>query len=185
MVTPGRTRTEGHKGHRGGPHGHGCPRGATHRTDTRGAPVSGSPPAYVVDLSAPCPPPPAGAPMSDPSADGAGNIGPRPAAPEARGVRLVVVLLSLTVVSGLIDAVTYLRLGHVFTANMTGNVVVLGFAAAGAPGFSIPHTLTSLCCFVAGATAGGRTTVRLSDGPRRAWARAVFGAEAILTAACA
>ena len=46
-------------------------------------------------------------------------------------------LLGLTVVSGLIDAVSYLGLGHVFTANMTGNVVVLGFAAAGAPGFSV------------------------------------------------
>ncbi|WP_260604231.1 DUF1275 domain-containing protein, partial [Streptomyces sp. WAC00469] len=42
--------------------------------------------------------------------------------PEARGLRLVVVLLALTVVSGLIDAVSYLGLEHVFTANMTGNV---------------------------------------------------------------
>lgn len=74
--------------------------------------------------------------------------------PEARGLRLVAVLLGLTVVSGLIDAVSYLGLGHVFTANMTGNVVVLGFAAAGAPGFSVPHTLTSLCCFLLGAVAG-------------------------------
>ena len=44
-------------------------------------------------------------------------------------------LLVLTVVSGLIDAVSYLGLGHVFTANMTGNVVIAGFALAGAPGF--------------------------------------------------
>ena len=43
-------------------------------------------------------------------------------------------LTVLTVVSGMVDAVSYLGLGHVFTANMTGNVVLLGFAAAGAPG---------------------------------------------------
>ncbi|MEU9142167.1 YoaK family protein [Streptomyces sp. NPDC048404] len=109
----------------------------------------------------------------------------KPHDPESRGLRLVPALLSLTVVSGLIDAVSYLGLGHVFTANMTGNVVVLGFAAAGAPGFSVAHTLTSLCCFVAGAATGGRTAVRLSDGSRRTWARTAFAAEAVLTLACA
>ncbi|MBW8817477.1 MAG: DUF1275 domain-containing protein [Streptomyces sp.] len=87
--------------------------------------------------------------------------------PEARGLRLVAVLLGLTVVSGLIDAVSYLGLEHVFTANMTGNVVVLGFAAAGAPGFS-------------GAAAGGRVAVRLGGGSRRTWARLTLAAEAVL-----
>ncbi|MGQ4379619.1 YoaK family protein [Streptomyces sp. SAS_267] len=109
----------------------------------------------------------------------------KPNDPESRGLHLVPALLSLTVVSGLIDAVSYLGLGHVFTANMTGNVVVLGFAAAGAPGFSVAHTLTSLCCFAAGAATGGRTAVRLSDGSRRTWARTAFAAEAVLTLACA
>lgn len=84
---------------------------------------------------------------------------------ETRGVPLVPVLLALTVVSGLIDAVSYLGLGHVFTANMTGNVVVLGFAAAGAPGFSVPHTVTSLACFLVGAVVGGRTSRRLGAAP--------------------
>ena len=41
-------------------------------------------------------------------------------------------LLGLTVVTGLVDAFSYLLLGHVFVANMTGNVVFLGFAIAGA-----------------------------------------------------
>ena len=100
--------------------------------------------------------------------------------PEARGLRLVPVLLGLTVVSGLIDAVSYLGLEHVFTANMTGNVVVLGFAAAGAPGFSVAHTLTSLGSFVVGATAGGRVAVRLGSGSRRTWARLTLAAEAVL-----
>jgi len=43
-------------------------------------------------------------------------------------------LLGLTVVTGLVDAFSYLVLGHVFVANMTGNVVFLGFALAGAAG---------------------------------------------------
>ncbi|MFF1279536.1 YoaK family protein [Streptomyces sp. NPDC058299] len=100
--------------------------------------------------------------------------------PEARGLRLVAVLLVLTVVSGLIDAVSYLGLGRVFTANMTGNVVVLGFAAAGAPGFSVPHTATSLVCFLLGATAGGRVAARHVRGSRRAWTRRTLAAEAAL-----
>ncbi|PTM99472.1 MULTISPECIES: YoaK family protein [unclassified Streptomyces] len=102
------------------------------------------------------------------------------AEPEARGLRLVPVLLGLTVVSGLIDAVSYLGLGHVFTANMTGNVVVLGFAAAGAPGFSVPHTATSLACFLLGAVAGGRVGRWRGEGSRRTWARLVLAAEAVL-----
>ncbi|MFJ2732141.1 YoaK family protein [Streptomyces sp. NPDC087317] len=110
---------------------------------------------------------------------------PPPDAPEARGLRLVAVLLGLTVVSGLIDAVSYLGLGHVFTANMTGNVVVLGFAAAGAPGFSVPHTATSLVCFLVGAAVGGRVAVRYGTGSRRTWARVTLAAEAVLVAASA
>ncbi|MEU9441404.1 YoaK family protein [Streptomyces sp. NPDC048304] len=102
--------------------------------------------------------------------------------PEARGLRLVAVLLILTVVSGLIDAVSYLGLGRVFTANMTGNVVVLGFAAAGAPGFSVPHTATSLACFLLGAVTGGRLAARVGKGSRRTWTRLTLAAEALLIA---
>ncbi|MEU3344404.1 YoaK family protein [Streptomyces sp. NPDC006700] len=110
---------------------------------------------------------------------------PPPDDPHARGLRLVAVLLGLTVVSGLIDAVSYLGLGHVFTANMTGNVVVLGFAAAGAPGFSVPHTAASLVCFLVGATVGGRVALRYGTGSRRTWARVILAAEAVLVAASA
>jgi uncharacterized membrane protein YoaK (UPF0700 family) len=72
-------------------------------------------------------------------------------------------LLVLTVLSGMVDAVCYLGLGHVFTANMTGNIVLLGFAAAGAPGFSVPATLTSLGLFLVGAVAGGRLSLRVKQ----------------------
>lgn len=69
---------------------------------------------------------------------------------------LLAVLLVLTIFSGVLDAVSYLGLGHVFTANMTGNVVILGFAAAGAKGFSAPACLTSLGAFLVGASSAGR-----------------------------
>lgn len=105
--------------------------------------------------------------------------------PEARGLRLVVVLLALTVVSGLIDAVSYLGLGRVFTANMTGNVVVLGFAAAGAPGFSASHSATSLVCFLLGAVAGGRMAAHVAADSRRRWTRLTLAAESLLVGAAA
>jgi uncharacterized membrane protein YoaK (UPF0700 family) len=74
-------------------------------------------------------------------------------------------LVGLTLVTGLVDAFSYLLLGHVFVANMTGNVVFLGFALAGAPGFSIAASLLALAAFWAGAFAGGALGVRL--GPHR------------------
>jgi uncharacterized membrane protein YoaK (UPF0700 family) len=62
----------------------------------------------------------------------------------------------MTLVTGLVDAFSYLVLGHVFVANMTGNVVFLGFAVAGAPGFSIGASVVALVAFWLGALAGGR-----------------------------
>lgn len=75
---------------------------------------------------------------------------------------LIWVLMVLTLLSGLIDAVCYLGLGRVFTANMTGNVVVIGFALAGAPGFSIAASFTSLVVFLIGAVCGGRIARRVT-----------------------
>ncbi len=89
-------------------------------------------------------------------------IAPSPAAnavgPEKndRDAALAPMLLVLTVVTGLVDAVSYLKLGHVFVANMTGNVVFLGFAVAGAEGFSVPASLVAIAAFLLGALAGGR-----------------------------
>jgi uncharacterized membrane protein YoaK (UPF0700 family) len=79
---------------------------------------------------------------------------------------LLRVLLALTALSGVVDAVCYLGLGKVFTANMTGNVVVLGFAAAGAPGFSVTACLTSLVVFLTGAVTGGRLSQRVATRSR-------------------
>lgn len=76
-------------------------------------------------------------------------------------------LLALTATTGLVDAVSVIGLGRVFTANMTGNVVFLGFALAGAPGFALWPSLVALACFLAGAAAGGRTTGTLTALPPR------------------
>ncbi len=69
-------------------------------------------------------------------------------------------LVGMTVVTGLVDAFSYLLLGHVFVANMTGNVVFLGFAVVGAPGFSIGASLVALVSFAAGSVVGGRIVQR-------------------------
>lgn len=76
--------------------------------------------------------------------------------PDHPPVPLVATLAALTVVSGFLDAVSFLGLGHVFTANMTGNVALIGFALAGASGFSVWASLCVLGAFLAGAVAGGR-----------------------------
>jgi uncharacterized membrane protein YoaK (UPF0700 family) len=68
---------------------------------------------------------------------------------------LPALLLMLTAMTGLIDAVSILGLGRVFVANMTGNVVFIGFALAGAPGFSLSASIAALLGFLAGALVGG------------------------------
>jgi uncharacterized membrane protein YoaK (UPF0700 family) len=93
-------------------------------------------------------------------------------------------LLLLTVTTGLIDAVSFLGLGHVFTANMTGNVVFLAFAVAGAEGLSVSASLLALGCFLIGAGAGGRLARAMENSPRRGLVTA-SGAETLLLAAAA
>jgi uncharacterized membrane protein YoaK (UPF0700 family) len=68
-------------------------------------------------------------------------------------------LLLLTASTGLIDAASYLGLGHVFAANMTGNIVLLGFGIVGGYGLPVIAPLVSLAAFLIGATVGG-TMVR-------------------------
>jgi uncharacterized membrane protein YoaK (UPF0700 family) len=69
-------------------------------------------------------------------------------------------LLVMTAVTGLVDAVSFLSLGRVFTANMTGNIVILAFATARVPGLSIARSLTALLSFLVGAIFGGRIMAR-------------------------
>src|SRR5437879_11469206 len=93
-------------------------------------------------------------------------------------------LLGMTVVTGLVDAVSFLSLGHVFTANMTGNIVFLAFATAHVSGLSVGRSLTALLAFLVGAILGGRVMVRASaDSQIRFAAQAFFLEGAFLLAA--
>ncbi|MCW2967487.1 MAG: conserved rane protein of unknown function [Solirubrobacteraceae bacterium] len=74
---------------------------------------------------------------------------------------LPALMLVLTVLTGVVDAVSILSLGRVFVANMTGNVVFVGFALAGASGFSLSASLSALAGFLAGAAVGGMVVERL------------------------
>lgn len=89
-------------------------------------------------------------------------------------------LLLLSATTGLVDAVSVLGLGKVFTANMTGNVVFLGFAAVGTPGFSIAPYLAALTTFMLGATLGGRVRKLCSEHPLRFWLMLAASIEALL-----
>lgn len=60
-------------------------------------------------------------------------------------------LIVATLVTGVVDAVSYLALNHIFVANMTGNVVFLGFALAGAKGLTVWAPCLAIACFGAGA----------------------------------
>jgi uncharacterized membrane protein YoaK (UPF0700 family) len=95
---------------------------------------------------------------------------------------LIPFLLTLTIVTGFIDAFSYLVLGRVFVPNMTGNIVFLGFALAGASGFSIGASLSALGAFCLGAVVGGYLARSARD--RRVQLLAFgSGVEALLVAA--
>src|SRR5580658_9584836 len=93
----------------------------------------------------------------------------------------VAALLALTVVTGLVDAVSYLRLGRVFVANMTGNIVFLGFSVDRHSGLSPIASLCAIGGFVVGALAGGRVASHLANRPNR-WLGIALGAEALMLA---
>ena len=92
---------------------------------------------------------------------------------------LPALMLVLTVLTGVIDSVSILSLGRVFVANMTGNIVFVGFAVAGAPGFSLAASLFALAGFLAGALAAGQAAARLG-GRRGSLFRGGVSAELLL-----
>ncbi|WP_172331846.1 YoaK family protein [Mangrovicoccus sp. HB161399] len=89
-------------------------------------------------------------------------------------------LAALTFATGMIDAVSVLGLGNVFTANMTGNVVFLGFAAAGAGPFHPGPLAAALAAFLGGAIAGGRIGRGCAAWPLRRWLGMAAGMEVLL-----
>ena len=95
--------------------------------------------------------------------------------------RTVVALLLLTFATGLVDAVSVLFLGHVFVANMTGNVIFLGFWFVPHSGVDMTAAVVAFASFLVGSIIGGRFA-RLLDRDVRAWLTLAIGAEvAMLT----
>ncbi|WP_404366573.1 YoaK family protein [Sphingomonas sp. MMS24-J45] len=88
---------------------------------------------------------------------------PKPSSP------LPGLLLFLSATTGLVDAASVLGLGKVFTANMTGNIVFLGFAAAGTPGFAVAPFVVAIATFMLGAVIAGRLGTAHVDRPLRHW----------------
>lgn len=95
-----------------------------------------------------------------------GHVTARLAAVPTERMHLVLMMV-LTFTTGIIDAVGYLGLDRVFTANMTGNVVILGMGLVGAEDLPVLGPAVALFCFMGGAALGGRV-LRRADGP---WTR--------------
>jgi uncharacterized membrane protein YoaK (UPF0700 family) len=91
----------------------------------------------------------------------------------------VVCLLLLTFSTGIVDAISVLVLGHVFVANMTGNVIFLGFWFAPRTVVDITAALVAFVCFVAGTILGGRLSRHLDDDVRR-WLTVALGIEVVM-----
>ncbi|MDX3909626.1 MAG: YoaK family protein [Sphingobium sp.] len=89
-------------------------------------------------------------------------------------------LLLLSVTTGLVDAISVLGLGKVFTANMTGNIVFLGFAASGAPEFMIAPYVFAIASFMVGALVAGRIGKHHAGSPLRRWLLIAASIEAVL-----
>ncbi len=94
-------------------------------------------------------------------------------------------LLTLTAVTGLVDAVSYLRLGRVFVANMTGNVVFLGFSADPRSGLSAAASVVAIAGFLLGALAGGRAAHALAAARPGHWLAMALTGEALILGAAA
>jgi len=92
---------------------------------------------------------------------------------------LELVLVVVTFVTGMVDAVTYLGFGHVFAANMTGNVIVLGFALVGAGEISATASVVSLAAFMAGAAISARLSGALQRARHR-WLLSMLSIETVL-----
>ena len=91
----------------------------------------------------------------------------------------VTALLLLTFATGLVDAVSVLVLGHVFVANMTGNVIFLGFWFVPRSGVDLTAAVTAFAFFVVGTVLGGRLARHLDHHVRR-WLTIALGVEVVL-----
>lgn len=88
----------------------------------------------------------------------------------------VAALLLLTFATGVVDAISVLVLGHVFVANMTGNIIFLGFWFVPRAGVDLTGAIVAFVSFLAGTVIGGRMTRHLRTHARR-WLTTSLGLE--------
>lgn len=99
------------------------------------------------------------------------------------GHHFITGLLLLTASTGCIDAVSYLALDKVFTGNMTGNVLFIGFSLVGAGKTPLLNNFIALLGFVLGSILGGRIIGRTAQkGLPRSSRFLLIGGAAILIA---
>src|SRR3954452_14876952 len=91
----------------------------------------------------------------------------------------VVSLLLLTFATGIVDAISVLVLGHVFVANMTGNVIFLGFLFVPHSGVDLTAAIVAFVSFLTGTVRGGRLARHLDDDVRH-WLAVALGMEIVV-----
>jgi uncharacterized membrane protein YoaK (UPF0700 family) len=91
----------------------------------------------------------------------------------------IAALLLLTFATGLADAISILVLGHVFVANMTGNVIFLGFLLAPKTSIDLTAVTVALPAFVSSTIFGGRLARHFGE-RTRPWLTIVFGIEIVV-----
>ncbi|MCW2660079.1 MAG: rane protein [Mycobacterium sp.] len=94
----------------------------------------------------------------------------------------VAALLLLTFATGLADAISILVLGHVFVANMTGNVIFLGFWLAPRTNIDLTAVVVALPTFVCTTIVSGRLARHFGQ-RTRTWISTVLAAEIVLLVA--
>jgi uncharacterized membrane protein YoaK (UPF0700 family) len=91
----------------------------------------------------------------------------------------VAALLLLTFATGLADALSILVLGHVFVANMTGNVIFLGFWLAPQTNIDLTAVAVALPTFFCTTVFSGRLSRHFGD-RTRPWITTVLAMEILL-----
>ena len=89
-------------------------------------------------------------------------------------------LLMLSIVAGSADAAGFMSAGHVFTSNMTGNLVLLGLACGQGQWSDAIKTLYVLALFAFGVVSGSRIARRFPDSAWQKLMTRLLGVEAIL-----
>lgn len=96
------------------------------------------------------------------------------------------VLALLTVTTGMVEAVSFVGLGFVFTAMMTGNLLFIGFGMVETTQYvSVAGSSVALVAFMVGAAAGHRVNDRLVGRRAGLWLAPAVAGEAVLISVAA